>query len=197
MKRCLVVLVGILVFSLAGFASAIATQNCTVFPASFTSGVGSQTVNCMSFAQAWTAAGLGASVPGTVTETGITLEFWADYQFGNVPGTNEVQVNFTPSGPMTWATAIQTIDVLGAFQSSSDSPPVPYADNALTFTSLSGTFTVGVISSLIQGGVTTSSGGVQVIYSYTNSAVPEPATISLIGGALLGLGVVLRRKKRA
>jgi hypothetical protein len=27
--------------------------------------------------------------------------------------------------------------------------------------------------------------------------VPEPATISLIGGALLGLGVVLRRKKRA
>jgi hypothetical protein len=34
-------------------------------------------------------------------------------------------------------------------------------------------------------------------YVTSTSSVPEPATLGLIGGGLLGLGVVLRRKKRA
>jgi hypothetical protein len=42
----------------------------------------------------------------------------------------------------------------------------------------------------------TSNGGIVSIQGYVgDSAVPEPATLSLIGGALLGLGVMLRRKK--
>jgi len=38
---------------------------------------------------------------------------------------------------------------------------------------------------------------VQGTVNSSGNAVPEPATLGLIGGGLLGLGVVLRRKKRA
>jgi len=41
----------------------------------------------------------------------------------------------------------------------------------------------------------TSNGGVETVQGYVNStAVPEPATLSLIGGALLGLGILGRKK---
>jgi hypothetical protein len=55
------------------------------------------------------------------------------------------------------------------------------------------------IITVATGNYTSSANSVSISYvwevDYSNSTVPEPATLSLIGGALLGLGMMVRRKR--
>ncbi len=56
-------------------------------------------------------------------------------------------------------------------------------------------FNVAVSSAVTSGSVQTSTGDVIVEYDYTlNSATPEPATLGLVGGALVGLGLIARKR---
>jgi hypothetical protein len=52
---------------------------------------------------------------------------------------------------------------------------------------------VSITSALNYGPVNASTGGGFVEYDY-GSPTPEPATLSLIGGALLGLGMLGRKR---
>jgi hypothetical protein len=57
-------------------------------------------------------------------------------------------------------------------------------------------FTVNVTSTVTAGQPAASSGSVGITYTETSlTSTPEPATLSLLGSALLGLGFLVRRKK--
>ena len=60
-------------------------------------------------------------------------------------------------------------------------------------------FTVSISSALSAGSVTDSTAGVVIEFDYTqNSTTPEPMTMMLVGGGLLGLGLaVSKRRKKA
>jgi hypothetical protein len=59
------------------------------------------------------------------------------------------------------------------------------------------TFTVNFSSVATPGTVGQATGSVAVIYNYDvpTSGVPEPSTLSLLGGSLVGLGFIARRRK--
>ena len=63
------------------------TSNCTPFPVTFAGGNGGTQVTCPAFGVA------GATL------NSVTLNYFADYQFGSNPGPNTVNTSFTPVGP--------------------------------------------------------------------------------------------------
>jgi hypothetical protein len=89
-----------------------------------------------------------------------------------------------------------TVD-LNAF-AASDSPYNTTGTFDLDYSTATGTefFTGG--GNVMQAQTTTTSGTFEVIYDYTTpSSTPEPATMALMGGALIGLGLIGKRLRKS
>lgn len=139
---------------------------CNPFPVAFAGGTGGPSpVQCPAF-----------SVLGG-TLTGVTLTYFADYQFGNDPGPNTVRVTFDPQGPagVTWPPD-PTLIVSGG-----PSSPIPLpsdtanAVSGVSNAAFSSPFVINVSSVVTQGAVATSSGAVMVTYTFTP---PPPVTLT-------------------
>ena len=172
-------------------SAASITNNCTLFPVTFNGGNTNtpQTVNCPGFnAVAQSATGL----------SGVTLTYFADYQFATQSPVS-VTVIFTPSLPpgVTWSANSTSIVVTGGFSSSGSTPAVPFnmsATGGVSIANFASAFNVQVASGVTAGAIGASTGGVQVTYNYLTAASPEPATLSLLTVSLLGLGLASRRR---
>ena len=180
-----------LVFATAALsASAMATtftSNCVAFPTQFNGGVGSGSVSCAAF---------GGAPAGEIL-SGASLAFFSDFTFGSA-ATNTVRFTYTLGAPagVTWATGSFIQDVTGGFSSSSSSPAagtMVAATAGITAANFASAFNVGLASSIITGGVGTSSGGVQVTYT-TTSLTPEPGTTALLGSGLMALAYLGRKR---
>ena len=197
MKKITILIGVILLLSMAATASSISV-NCTLYPVQFNfgnSGASPATLNCPSFASIF-----GGSIPALTSEDSLTLGIVGDFQFGGPNGTNDVRLTVTPvTGGGTnitgWAVASPLFDVTGTFSSSGTSPTIPILD-AATFTGFTNAFTVSAASAMQTGSVETSSVGAYVTFGYS-SGVPEPTTMSLIGIALLGLGAMVHKGRKA
>ena len=192
MKKTLMLAFAVLATSV-GASAGILTVNCALFPTQFASGsTGSPaTATCPGLTP------VQQATFGAIGLNSVTLNYYSDFTFGSSPA--QVTEVFTPStfSGVTWSAASTTILVNGNFSSSSTTPPVPFAVNAATGVSLANfgsAFTVGITSAVTTGTVGTSSAGVTVTYNYKD-ATPEPATLSLIGLSLAGLGIAVRRRR--
>jgi hypothetical protein len=172
---------------------------CSPTSTSFSSGTGTGTDTCGP-------SGLVA----TDTINAITIFFLSDYQFGLSPS-NSVSIGFTPSNTLgaTWSTPATTCTVTGAGSSTADTcnffagnvnaPGTSSSTdtNAASLHALAAsTFTVGLTSAVNSGSVATSAAGVVVEYDFTvaSTGSPEPTTLALVGSALIGLGIIRRKR---
>ena len=191
MTKFLTLAIATAALSLSASAATV-SGNCLPFPIQFANGAGNGTVSCQGF----------DGTTGTVT--GVTLNLYADYTFGG-SGSNDVQLVFTMNTPLgvTWTVGSQAIDVTGTGVSANKAtnPGVPFADSAtggITNANFASAFNVAVASHIVGGSVGTSSGGVQITYTYAptvvTGATPEPGSISLLGAGLIGLGFAGRKR---
>jgi hypothetical protein len=191
MKK-IVTLVGFLFVSTGlAFAGVVSEELACGSSLTFSRGVGSaQTISCPGFTNSFGATDL----------IGATLELYADYQGGTPNQTNEVLLAFTIANPgtVTWTNGSQNIDVLGQYSSSTTLPstlPVPdLATAGVNFADFASPFTLSVASSVQQGAVDASTATVFVTYTYATT--PEPATMTLFGSALLGIGFFARKRTK-
>ncbi len=184
-----VTLVTVLFAGLAGAATI--GFNCSPFPTAFANGNGGPTdVGC--------AAPVG--VPAGSILNSVTVNFLADYQFGSA--SNMVDVTFVPStagmpGGSAWTPPSMTLTVIGGNSSPS---PLPSGSSSLNAAGIAyafaNGFNVAISSSVVSGQVATSSGSAAVVYNYTApTGVPEPATFAIVGGGLMALGLIARRRR--
>jgi hypothetical protein len=173
---------------LASTAAAQATQvtaNCTVFPVIFANGAGGPTsVSCPGF-----------SGGGTLTGASLTLQ--GDYQFGS-DGSNDIQISFAVNNPagVTWANTAPFGDVTGGVSSGAALLLHDAATAGVSNAAFASAFGVDVSSAVIAGSAATSSGAVQIVYTFAPATVPEPITLSLFGAGLAGAAALRRRKKK-
>ncbi len=177
-------------------------------PQSFSGGAGGPiSETCGNFLTA--GGGTIGSNPGQDTITGIEVWFVSDYQGGFTPS-NTVNVTFGTPSLFSWSVpGVDPCVVTGAGSSTGNTcnsysgtitaPGTTNThdlDTGATLQTDAGTpFTLAVSSAVSAGSVQTSIGDLIVEYDYTvnSSGAPEPATLALVGGALLGLGL-LRKK---
>ena len=215
MKKCLVVLTGIttlLLFASTASASYIlcgqvgsAVGNSTFVGGTATAGAG----GTASLVGATATLGCNAiTVPLGSTLTEVQYELYTDA--GGPGGNTAASINFTwtaGTGISFSPPEVLTLTSLGGVsfdQCSAVSGPV--AGSCPIFYNVSpgivGVGTYGPVTLTVSalaggGGGVSASGNVNadLFVSYTESSgIPEPATFSLLGGALLGLGVFARKR---
>ena len=191
MKKTLLLSLSILAL---GFTAQANFVTCLPSPVSIANGNGTgTTITCDAID-----AGAGFTIGN------LQLLLASDYNNGPV-GSNsgtEVDVVYTPSANF----GSHTEELFGGFSSqSSDTDgtpnvgPAPWlAETIVVGTQTLASFTIGDVSSVVSGGPVASSTA-NVFLQYTPTAItsgtPEPATLGLMGSALLGLGFLARRKK--
>ena len=130
-----------------------------------------------------------SSVPIAVTGPGPTsLNFNA--VAGPFSGTAAVGQSVIPGSPVTQTTSV---NVLAAnFGLYTSGPTV-----SLTFATSTGAYSGSAVPGVFFGGDATSGGTVTITYNYTvPSTTPEPASMLLLGSALVGMGLLGRKKIR-
>jgi len=175
-----------------GFIAQASSVTCTTSPTQIPNGVGSASLTC---------AGIDAG-PGFIIGN-LQLLLASDYingPIGTTSGTS-VQVIYTPSANFGAHTEV----VSGGFSSSGSTtdgnPNVgggPFlAETIFVNAQTLSSFTIGEVSSVTAGGpVNASTVNAFLVYTATaTGSVPEPATLGLMGSALVGLGFLARRKK--
>lgn len=117
--------------------------------------------------------------------------------FGTITGTSVTEVFGVTTGP--FALAATSLTVTGGNSSNATSIPVPFqlGSTLNPGTQTLAAFTVNLSSFVNSGTVAESSAQIALFYTTTSivGPAPEPATLGLMGGALLGLGFLARRKK--
>jgi hypothetical protein len=194
----------------SGVASANSIFETCAFPQlTFTGGGGAaQTITCT----------LPIGIPSGWTFTSAEEYFTADYTGGAGSGTNTVTTSFTNFGTGLAAFgAISNPECTTTGGASSNNTSNCNGNYTLTPGGLSAlqdlaaggaaaatlaggaSFTVSVSDAVTSGAVTDGSAGVILEFDYTqNSTTPEPMTMMLVGGGLLGLGLaVSKRRKKA
>jgi PEP-CTERM motif len=151
-----------------------------------------------------TAASLGVVLPVTAE----FLNYNSDYSSGVSPSVTEATA-FTFSGSPTFQFSGDTLTSTGAANSNPAACSSGATLNALTHafgpTVLAGCYdnatggtlgtavTVNFNNSFSTGNAISGTGYVEIVYGYGTASVPEPASLLLVGGGLLGL-TVFRRK---
>lgn len=178
----------------AAFAAPI-TVNCGTVQV-FSGGVGSATVTCGALD-----AGAGFKLVNLFltesSDSGLILSL------GTGGSTTARVVYSTPTAPGTFLGTVGTYNITGSTVGGGSnavptSPQNTATSNFGSNTQTLGSFDVLITASLPNGGsVTQSTGRVQLTYDTMSTATvtPEPATLTLMGSALLGLGLLSRRRK--
>jgi hypothetical protein len=174
----------------------------------FTGGVGGPTSeSCGSFSS--DGGGTIGSGVGQDTITAIAIFFDTTYTGGSAGGNSFNLLFGAPSGGTWSAPAVDPCVVTGGitpsgntcgFYSGTISAPgttsAADTDTGATLQADAGSaFGVNVQSTLNTGTVTSTSGSIIIVYTYTvNPTTPEPATLGLVGAALIGLGFLARTR---
>jgi hypothetical protein len=176
-----------------GLIAQASTITCTTSPTQIAGGVGTATLNCPSID-----AGAGFTIGN------LQLLLASDYINGPISTTSGTTVSILYSASANFANHTEAVS--GGFSSSgstTDGNPNVGGGPFLAETINVGTqtlagFTLTETSSVMSGGpVNASTINAFLVYTPTaiQSGTPEPATLGLMGSALLGLGFLARRKK--
>jgi hypothetical protein len=189
MKRIMLLLVAALALSGVLGASTI-NATCTPILVSGTNTINSSVV-CSQF----------DLLPGYVLNS-ATLYGVGGFTGGSGTLSTSIQFTFTGNGTQ-FASSGTSFTATGVYTANTGVPP-NYAWGIGSTANLIGTGTVGVgqlTSTLSAGATLVPSGSITgdffITYDYTDTNVPEPATIVFMGGGLLVLGALVRRRVQA